>query len=219
MDVDTYQGGGGGGLFDKPQRRQHRHRHRHRRLQRQAAWKRTLAGVSIIAAALVVGGLAIGAAYIFTRPPAEAAPAATDDEPKPTTGDPRLVGRWLTDLDATIEQMKEKTPLTDQQELQIRRQRQISVLTFTDTTLTIQIKGKPDTQPYHLVSSGGDRLVLRTWFVASKSEEEIRIRFVGPDICWVEVPKFKLVECYRKVKPPGPVADPGAVPDPLGKEP
>jgi hypothetical protein len=217
MDVDTYQGGSGG-LFGKPQRRHERHRHRHRRLQRQAAWKRTLAGVSIIAAALVVGGLAIGAAYYFTRLPAPASTADTDDEIKATTGDPRLVGRWLTDLDATIEQLKEKTPLTDQQELQVRRQRQISVLTFTDTTLTIQIKGKPDTQFYNVASAAGDRLVLTTWFAASKSEEEIRIRFVGPDVCWFEVPKFKLVECYRKIKKPGPAGDPGEAPDPLKKE-
>ncbi|HEX4590751.1 MAG TPA: hypothetical protein VH120_12515 [Gemmataceae bacterium] len=201
---------------EKPSRRsKHRHRHRQRQLRRKAAWKQTLLGLSLIGAALILGGGAIAAALYFTKPPTDTK-GGPGNEPQPVAGDPRLVGTWVADIDTTIADLQEKKPLTDPEELDLRRKKRTSILTFTGEALTIQISGKVDTQPYTLAKSDGDTLVLETWFVTTKSKEEVKVRFINRDACWIEVPRFSLLECYRRVKPPGPPPAAQAVPADAG---
>jgi hypothetical protein len=114
-------------------------------------------------------------------------------------GDPRLLGTWQSDADATIAEMKKNRPVTDQQEQALRKLFGKMKLTYSAKTVTSELDGTVDTQPYQIVRKEGDAIVVKSWSALSKKDEEYRINFVGPDTYWVEVPQFSLTECFRRI--------------------
>jgi hypothetical protein len=126
------------------------------------------------------------------------------------TGDPRLVGIWFTDADLTIDELRKTERMNEQRELEYRRNRFRTIVTFTDTTLTIQAGADASTQPYKLVRSDQDTLIFKTWFVSVQKDEEVRVRLVAPDVLKFDSPHLKMVDFFRRVKPP---VAPGPTPE------
>ena len=209
MEPEVYEGG----LSPEPRRRKRRHKERHRRLSAQQAWKRTLAGLSLLAASLVLGGAAIGVALYFskTTQPSQQAGAA-GDEPQAPVGDPRLVGSWFSDPDLTIDEVRQKERMSEQKELEYRRKRAETILTFTPTDLTIQVNTGATTQPYAIVRSDNKGIVFKTWFKALTKDEEVTVTFIAPEVIKFDAPNLSMVDFFRKIKLPA-AAQPAAAPE------
>jgi hypothetical protein len=192
-------------------RRKHRRKERVRSLRRKRAFNRTLAIASLLAAAVVIGGAAVAAALYLTKPPPPPPPSLAEGEhPKAVTGDPRFVGIWITDVDLTIDELRKTERMSEQKELEYRRSRPVTAVTFTDTTLTIQSGAEPSTQKYTVVPSNADALVFKTWFASTQKDEEVRVRFVAPDVLKFDSPNLKMMDYFRRIKPP---VVPGPPPD------
>jgi hypothetical protein len=200
MEPELYEGG----LSPEPRRRRkHRHKERHRRLRRQQAWKRTLAALSLLALSLVLGGAAIGAALYFSKTPQPSQQGVTDgEETKGSTGDERLVGSWFSDPDLTIDELRQKERMSEQKELEYRRKRAQTILTFSATDLTIQIHTGATTQPFSVVRTDKDSIVLKTWFKALNKDEEVKLTFIAPEVLKFDAPHLGLVDYFRKIKLP-----------------
>jgi hypothetical protein len=193
------------------QRRKHRRKERVRSLRRKRAFNRTMAVLALLAGTVIVGGAAVLAAvYVVKPPPPPPETLKEGEHPKAVTGDSRLVGIWITDVDLTIDELRKTERMSEQTELQYRRNRPVTAVTFTDTTLTIQAGAEPSTQPYRLARSDADLLVFKTWFASTQKDEEVRVRFVAPDVLKFDSPNLKMVDYFRRIKPPvvpGPPAE------------
>lgn len=118
---------------------------------------------------------------------------------RPRPGDPRLIGTWQSDADATIAELRNTRPLTDEQDAKLRTLFGKMKVTYTETTITTDFEGKVDTQPYQVVSKDGDTIMVKSWSALSKQDEVYRIRFVGTDRYWVDVERFAMSECFRRI--------------------
>ena len=115
-------------------------------------------------------------------------------------GDPRLIGTWKSDADATIAEMRKSRAVTDKQEAGLRKLFGKMIITYAAKTLTTELDGKLDTQPYQIVSKDRDSIVLKSWFAISNKDEQFHIRFTDSDTYWVDVEGFQVSECFRRVK-------------------
>jgi hypothetical protein len=169
--------------------------------------KRVVAGALVVAALLAVAVWAVvGINYLIHRPP-----------------DPRLIGTWQSDADATIEELRKVRPKTAEM---YRKQFGRTRATFSAATLTTERKTEKGidvvTVPYQVVSKDQESVVVRTLPVGERMELEFRIRFIStapppveppanltheivtmPDTYWVDMPTG-ISECYRRVKPQAP---------------
>lgn len=120
---------------------------------------------------------------------------------KSRRGDPRLIGAWKSDADATIAALRKKRPVTEKQEQFMRTLFGKMTITYTATNHTWELDGTVETQPYTVVSRDGDCIGLKTRSALKKDQDEVyRICFVGDDEYWVEVTWSDVVECFRRVR-------------------
>jgi hypothetical protein len=121
-----------------------------------------------------------------------------------TLAEPRLVGVWQSDADANLQEMRRTRKVPDEEERELRKHVFTTKVTYTDKMVGTDTGGDVEVQTYQVVAKEGDEVVIRTWFASTRQEEEVRIRFAGPDTYWVEVevevPQVHLVECFRRVK-------------------
>jgi len=114
--------------------------------------------------------------------------------------EPRLIGTWQSDADATIAEMRKSRPVTAEQEQKLRMIFGRMKITYTATTVTSDFNGTVDTQPYQVVGKGADWVVLKARFAISKRDEQFTIRFDGSDAYWADTEGFTVSECFRRVK-------------------
>jgi hypothetical protein len=119
---------------------------------------------------------------------------------KSRRGDPRLIGIWQSDADATITELRKARPVTDKQEVAMRKLFGKMKITYTDATITTELNGVVDNQPYQVVSRDGESVVVKSWSALSKKDEQWRLRFIGSDTYWVDVEQFALSECFRRIR-------------------
>jgi hypothetical protein len=113
--------------------------------------------------------------------------------------DPRLYGTWKSDTDATIAEMRKTRPVTDDQEQKLRMLFGKMKVTYTATTVTSDLDGTVETQPYQVVSKDATSVQIKSPSPLLKKDEVFRIRFVGPDTHWIDEPHFQVSECFRRI--------------------
>jgi len=161
--------------------------------------KQTIVRTAVVVAILAASGAGVWTAVHFGKPSAEKQPLALKpSEPEPEPPEPRLIGIWMTDANATIAEKRTTQWISDADELKLRRQ-PITVITFTATTVTMRPHSAPNPQPYEIVSKDGDQVVMKTWFEATKKDEEFPIRFDGKNAFWLEAKMFSVNECFRRI--------------------
>ncbi|HEX4591976.1 MAG TPA: hypothetical protein VH120_18725 [Gemmataceae bacterium] len=119
---------------------------------------------------------------------------------KARPGDPRLIGTWQSDADATIAEMRKAKVVTEQQEKALRKLFGRMKITYSPTTFTTELDGVLETRPYQVLSRDRESVVLKEWSSLTNKEEQYRIRFIDRDTYWVDVEQFKLSECFRRLK-------------------
>jgi hypothetical protein len=170
-----------------------------RRRFRLRRWRRVLVGLSVLAGIGLVGTGAVWAIMFFINSAAEPAPVVADV----AIEEPRLIGVWQSDPDANIGELRRTQTITDQQERELRKNSFKTKVTYTDNMMATDQDGTDrdvEMQSYQIVSKEGDEVVIKTWFNATRQEEEVRIRFVGADSYWLEAKQFGLIECFRRVR-------------------
>jgi hypothetical protein len=192
--------------------RHHDHARRQRlkeRVQRRyriRGWRRTVVGFSILAGAgLVVAGAIWAVVYFLPTGALQSTgpgPAGIDRPTGAVRTEPRLIGTWQSDADATIAELRRTQSISGQQEQELRKHAFKTKVTYSDKMIATELNGVVETQPYQIVSQEADAVVLKTYFDARRQDEEVRIRFVGTDTYWLEAPQFGLVECFRRVSTP-----------------
>ncbi|MFL5329022.1 MAG: hypothetical protein ACJ8C4_08905 [Gemmataceae bacterium] len=118
---------------------------------------------------------------------------------KSRAADSRLIGTWKSDADATIADIRTRRPVTEQQELALRKLFGKMTITYDKKTYTSNLEGTVDTEPITIVSKDSDSVSIKVKWALDNSEKVIRIQFVGSDIYWVEIPGFDMRECFRRV--------------------
>src|SRR5262249_8038814 len=106
---------------------------------------------------------------------------------KSSRGEPRLIGTWQSDADATIADQRRIRPVTDSQEAALRKLFGRMKITYTETTFTTDFDGKLETKPYQVVRKSSDSVVIKAHSALSNQEEEITIRFMDPNTYRVEI--------------------------------
>jgi hypothetical protein len=76
--------------------------------------------------------------------------------------DPRLYGTWKSDADATIAEMRKTRPVTDDQEQKLRMLFGKMTVTYTATTVTSDLDGTVETQPYQVVSKDATSVQIKS---------------------------------------------------------
>jgi hypothetical protein len=116
--------------------------------------------------------------------------------------DPRLIGTWQSDADATIAHRKTTHPVTEKNEAAMRKLFGKMRITYTARDLTSELSAVVETQPYQIVSKDGESVTIREYSPLEKKDVVVRIRFVDADTYWVDVSNelFSLSECFRRVK-------------------
>jgi hypothetical protein len=192
-----------------------RHRSRERRLRlkervqrryRIGQWRRIVVGLCVlVGVGLVIAGAGWGGVYLFVHMQSA---EARQDGPGPALADgkpltePRLIGAWQSDADANIAEMRRTRVVTSEEEQQVRRHGFKSKVTYTDKMMVTDVDGVVEPQPYQVVSQDGDVVIIKTWLDIRRQEEEVRIRFVGPDTYWFEfnADPIHVSECFRRVR-------------------
>jgi len=114
--------------------------------------------------------------------------------------DPRLIGMWQSDADATIAEIRKARPVTPEQEEAMRKSFGKMKITYTDTTCTTDLDGDLDTLTLQVIRKDEDSVVVKVQSGLSTRKEEFRIRFEGSDTYWVDVKEFGLSECFRRIQ-------------------
>ena len=82
-----------------------------------------------------------------------------------------------------------KTPsITQREEEDLRARVYKSKVTYTEDVITTEVAGEVHTEAYRVVRQTADEVVVKYWFGASNKEEEVRIRFLGPDRYQLDLP-------------------------------
>jgi hypothetical protein len=145
----------------------------------------------------ILGGTVVWLALHFAQRVAE----------PPTPPEPRLIGTWYSDADATIEEFRKIQPMSDEDELVKRRGRYKTAVTYTgDKVKTQVVDDKPNERTYEVMSKNANRVVLKMWL--GDAQQEVRIRFEGENRYWLEfdlppadgvkLPPVK--ECFRRIQ-------------------
>src|SRR4051794_27917414 len=120
-------------------------------------------------------------------------------EPPPPP-EPRLIGTWVSDADANIEELRRTRPITSAEEKKFRETLFQTRVTYTDEVVTTEVAGeRVPPEAYRVVRRDEDGVVIRYYFEGSKQEEEFHIRFLGPDRYRLDAPQFGLTELFRRV--------------------
>jgi hypothetical protein len=142
-----------------------------------------IAIASIIAACLLAIGLAAWGGIYLSRPKHDA----------------RLIGTWISDAEATIaDQMKIRT-VTEKNEAAMRKLFGKMKVTFTANTVTTDMDGEFDTQPYHVISQAADSVTIKEYVAGKKGYFVVRMRFEDADTYLVDAKLVNLAECFRRV--------------------
>ena len=168
-------------MASKPPREDSRRRRRPAR----RGWNPLIIGTSAVGLALVVVALTWMVLH-FTK--------------SSRRGEPRLIGSWQSDADATIAERRKSRPVTEQQEQAMRKLFGKMKITYTDTTVTSELDGVLDTQPYQVTNKDGESAMIKFWSALSKKDEIARIRFIDNDTYWVDAEQFAFSECFRRIK-------------------
>jgi hypothetical protein len=112
-------------------------------------------------------------------------------------GDPRLIGAWRSDADATFAELRKSRPVTDEQEQKLRKVFGRLKVTYTDTMITTDFDGVVESQPYQVISKDATSVVIKTKSPLSGQDEPMRIRFIGNDMYWIELERVS--ECFRRI--------------------
>jgi hypothetical protein len=190
----------------------HRHRSRARRLRlkervrrrfRIRQWRRALLGLSALVGVGLVGAAAVWAIMFFIRAagPGEAVADVAVEEP---LTEPRLIGTWKSDPEATLAELRRTRGITAEEEREARKNCFKTKVTFTDRMIATELDGVVEAQPYQIVSLEGDVVVISSWFALRHQNEDLYIRFVGNDTYWIESQQFgetkSVMECFRRVR-------------------
>lgn len=122
---------------------------------------------------------------------------------KSRRGDPRLIGTWQADADATIAEFRKSPHFTAELEEAWRKIFGKLKVTYTDSTVTMDFDARIDTQPYEVVSKDGDLVVIKGLSALTQQDEQSRIRFIDADTYCVEAPPGALIqfkEVFRRIK-------------------
>lgn len=116
--------------------------------------------------------------------------------------DPRLIGTWKSDADATIAHRKTTHQVTEKNEEALRKLFGKMTITYTARDLTTNFDGTIETQTYQVVSKDAESVTIRTYSPFEKKDATLRIRFVDADTYWVDESNeyFSFSECFRRVK-------------------
>jgi hypothetical protein len=153
-------------------------------------------GAAALLILVAIGAAGVWAAIYFGRPPVTE--QAKEEPPEPP--EPRLIGTWLVDSDATISEIRTTRRISDEEELAMRRQYR-TVVKFLPTMMTIRFSGQAEPQPYEMVSKDDSNsiVVIKTFFRATNKDEEVKIRFVGNDTFFLEIPQLSLKQWFRRI--------------------
>jgi hypothetical protein len=168
---------------------------------RPKVWKEILLGMSVIFLFLaIVGGVAWAAIYFGKSSRDESAPPE-DSHPEivQPIEEPRLLGSWQRDAEKTIAEIRKSESLSNEEEAEKRRELTPLRVTYTATKVTIETKDETDVEEYQIVSKRDDDVVVKVWLPKSKEVAEIRISFVDRDTYRMEIEKYHLIECFRRV--------------------
>jgi len=135
-------------------------RPKRRRPAARRGWNPVVVGASVGAGLLVVAAV-VWAAVHFT---------------KSGRGDPRLIGTWKSDADATIAELRKSRPVTDKQEQALRQIFGKLTITYTATAMTTDFEGKVETHSYRMIAKDEDSVVFKTTSAETKAENEVRRR-------------------------------------------
>jgi hypothetical protein len=115
--------------------------------------------------------------------------------------DPRLIGTWQSDADATIAHRKTTHAVTEKNEAAMRKLFGKLKITYTARDLTTDLNGVVETLPYQVVSKDAESVTIREYSPLEKKDVVVRIRFVDADTYWIDVSNelFSLSECFRRV--------------------
>jgi hypothetical protein len=155
-----------------------------------------LVGLAVLAGIGLIGTGTVWGVMFLVNYAAEPPPVVSAKRME----EPRLIGAWQSDADANIGELRRTQTITDQQERELRKTKFKTKVTYTDKMMATDEDGDVETQEYQVVSINGDDVVITTWFNTTRQEEEVHIRFTGPDTYWLEVKQFGLTECFRRVR-------------------
>src|SRR5262249_35101989 len=123
---------------------------------------------------------------------------------KGSRGDPRLIGTWQSNADATIAEQRKVRPITESQEVALRKLFGKVKITYTDKTLTTEFDGVSTTMSYEVVKKNSDSVVIKSRSDVTNQDQELTITFVGPDTYVLEIKselvQYPLKEYFKRIR-------------------
>ena len=112
---------------------------------------------------------------------------------------PRLIGTWRSDRRRTFEQWKPRPGVKPQR---VRRFKSIFgklVIRWGRTKCYTEQEGHRDSQPYEIVATDENSVIVRSEDAAFGGEMLLQIYFVGKDHYYVST-RWGMIEWFRRVK-------------------
>jgi hypothetical protein len=115
-------------------------------------------------------------------------------------GDPRLVGTWQCDREATLAKIR-STRRIDGEALKTLEGIYGKVrVTYTETTYTAFLEDYVEKGAYDVVGRNDNSVVIKGYCQLTERYEFSRIVFVDDDTFWIYPRDLDLPECFRRVK-------------------
>jgi hypothetical protein len=148
-------------------------------------WKR-IAAVAIVLAGLLLAAL-VAARVFFWRQPRQ-----TDE---------RLIGTWQSDADRTIDEIRARRPVDQEQEAALRKIFGKLRVTYTETSYTTDLDGVKETTPYEVLGRDRTSVVIRDLETRPLTPTEFDVIFFdGPDSYWVYAKLGGIQEYFKRVR-------------------
>jgi hypothetical protein len=112
--------------------------------------------------------------------------------------DSRLIGIWKSEADATIQEMRKTRPVTDQQELGLRKIFGHMTITFTKSSYSTELNGVVQSEKYTVVLKDSDSVIIKVKTALTGQIEQIRIQFVDRGTYWVEMSGIR--KCFKRIR-------------------
>ena len=100
---------------------------------------------------------------------------------KARRAEPRLIGTWRSDADATIAELRKTQTVTEEREQGLRKLFGKMKITYTDKMFTTELDGVVNSQPYQVISKDATSVVIKTKPDLLNQDGLVRIRFIGND--------------------------------------
>ena len=113
--------------------------------------------------------------------------------------DERLLGTWQSDTDATVNEWRERRPLTDEQAEQLRTVFGPTRITWGQRTFTMTANNERAEHSYQVVATNEVAVVIRTWSVLEQRDGFVTITFVDADTYWLYEAEGPLRKYFRRV--------------------